>query len=164
MVTALAGPAGRCGFAFAPFWKGTPRHLEYMFGETVDGNPGHTIVLPVRPLPEIGDMLAEQVWEYCETPRAQSKITGRFRRHGDPQVMQAVRTLEKQGRLRAVSRGARQDVRSGVTPSAEQALTSNSIVMVSLASQRKEQRSVPLGTSNTIQPSNPVPLRSTWAR
>ncbi len=79
--------------------------LEYMPGETVDGNPGHTIVRPVRPLPEIADMLAEQVWEYCATPRPQRKITGRFRRHGDPQVMQALRALAKQGRLRAVHRG-----------------------------------------------------------
>ncbi len=99
------GAGGTMRVRIRAFLERYPRHLEYMPGEAVDGNPGHTIVLPVQPLPETGDMLAEQVWEYCETPRAQSKITGRFRRHGEPQVMRAVRALEKQGRLRAVNRG-----------------------------------------------------------
>ena len=79
--------------------------LEFQPGEDVDGNPGHTIVLPVQPLPEVSDLLAEQVLEYCETARTQSKITGKFRRHGDPSVIHAIRSLERQGRLRAVNRG-----------------------------------------------------------
>ena len=100
-----SGTGGTMRTRIRSFLDRYPQHLEYMPGETVDGNPGHTVVLPIQPLPEIGDMLAEQVWEYCETPRAQSKITGRFRRHGDPRVLQAIRSLEKQGRLRPVSRG-----------------------------------------------------------
>ena len=99
------GTGGAMRVRIRSFLERYPRHLEYMAGESVDGNPGHTVVLPVQPLPAISDLLAEQVWEYCETPRAQSKITGRFRRHGDPQVLQAIRTLEKQGRLRTVNRG-----------------------------------------------------------
>ena len=79
--------------------------LEFQPGEDANGNPGHTIVLPIQPLPEVSDLLAEQVLEYCETARTQSKITGKFRRHGDPRVMQAIRSLERQGRLRTVSRG-----------------------------------------------------------
>ena len=79
--------------------------LEFKPGEESDGNPGHTIVLPVRPLPEVGDLLAEQVLEYCETARTQSKIAGKFRRYGDPKVIEAIRSLEKQGRLRAVAKG-----------------------------------------------------------
>jgi hypothetical protein len=79
--------------------------LEFMLGEEVDGNPGHTIVLAIKLLPEVADLLAEQVLEYCETARTQSKITGKFRRYGDPSVTQAIRALEKQGRLRTVTRG-----------------------------------------------------------
>ena len=100
-----SGAGGTMRIRIRSFLERHSRLLEYMPGETVDGNPGHTIVLPARPLPEIGDLLAEQVWEYCETPRAQSKITGRFRRYGDPQVLQAIRALEKQGRLRVASKG-----------------------------------------------------------
>ena len=99
------GTGGTMRVRIRSFLDRFPQHLEYMPGERVDGNPGHTVVLPVQPLPQVGDLLAEQIWEYCETPRAQSKITGRFRRHGDPQVLQAIRSLEKQGRLRPVSRG-----------------------------------------------------------
>ena len=82
-----------------------PQCLEYQAGESVDGNQGHTIVKPLQRLPDTGGLLAEQVWEYCENPRTVAKITGRFRRHGDPQVQQAIRTLQKQGRLRLVSKG-----------------------------------------------------------
>lgn len=79
--------------------------LEFRPGEDVDGNQGHTLVTPARPLPEADELLAEQILEYCETPRAQSKITGRFRRYGDPQTLQAIRSLERQGRLRAAPGG-----------------------------------------------------------
>ena len=79
--------------------------LEFQSGEDTDGNPGHTMVLPVQPLPEVSDLLAEQVLEYCETARTQSKIAGKFRRYGDPTVIKAIRSLEKQGRLRAVNKG-----------------------------------------------------------
>ena len=99
------GTGGALRVRIRSFLAKHPKRLEYLMGEAVDGNPGHTVVHPVQPLPAIADLLAEQVWEYCESPRAQSKITGRFRRHGDPRVMQAIRALEKQGRLRAVNRG-----------------------------------------------------------
>ena len=82
-----------------------PQCLEYQPGESVDGNQGHTLVKPIRRLPDTGGLLAEQVWEYCETPRTVSKITGKFRRHGDPQVQQAIRILERQGRLQTESKG-----------------------------------------------------------
>jgi hypothetical protein len=79
--------------------------LEFQPGEDADGNPGHTLVMPIRALPEVGDLLAERVLEYCEIARTQSKITGKFRRYGDPSVIQAIRSLERQGRLRTVTRG-----------------------------------------------------------
>ena len=90
---------------FRTFLAKYPHCLRYEHGEDVDGNAGHTLVLPLARLPDTGGLLAEQVWEYCENPRTVSKISGRFRRHGDPQVQQAIRTLQKQGRLRLLSRG-----------------------------------------------------------
>ncbi len=79
--------------------------LQFKPGEEVDGNQGHTVVMPVQPLPETADLLAEQILEYCESARTASKITGRFRRYGDPLVLPAIRALERQGRLRADNRG-----------------------------------------------------------
>ena len=78
--------------------------LEFMFGEDVDGNAGVTLVVPREALPEAGDLLAEQVLEYCERPKTQGKIMGKFRRHGAPAVQRAMGMLEREGRLRAVSR------------------------------------------------------------
>lgn len=99
------GSGGTIRARLRAFLDRYPQRLEYLTGEAVDSNQGHTLVMPIQPLPEIDDLLAEQVWDYCERPRTLSKISGRFRRHGDPPVMQAIRTLEKQGRLRATSRG-----------------------------------------------------------
>lgn len=100
-----SGTGGAMRVRVRSFLDAHSSNLEFMLGEVVDGNPGHTVVLPIGALPEVGDLLAEQVWEYCETARAQSKITGKFRRHGDPKVIQAIRSLERQGRLRTVARG-----------------------------------------------------------
>ena len=73
--------------------------LEFTPGEEIDGNQGCTIVKPVSHLPDVNDLLAEQIFDYCERQRSRSKVMGRFRRHGQPKVMQALRALEKQGRL-----------------------------------------------------------------
>ena len=100
-----SGVGGVLRKRFRAFLAKYPTCLEYQHGEDVDGNQGHTLVKPLQRLPDTGGLLAEQVWEYCENPRTVAKITGRFRRHGDPQVQHAIRTLQKQGRLRTVSRG-----------------------------------------------------------
>ena len=73
--------------------------LDFTPGEEIDGNQGCTIVKPVSLLPDMNDLLAEQIFDYCERQRSRSKVIGRFRRHGQPKVMQAIRDLEKQGRL-----------------------------------------------------------------
>jgi len=80
-------------------------YLEFMPGEKVDGNSGHTIVVPMQPLPSTDDALAEQVWAYCEQAKSRSKIIGKFRRHGEPAVIQAIRVLEIEKRLRTVNKG-----------------------------------------------------------
>ena len=80
-------------------------YLEVTTGEEIDGNRGCTVVSPIRRLPDMHDMLAEQIRDYCKRPRSRSKVMGRFRRHGQPHVTQAVRSLEKQGRLRRRNKG-----------------------------------------------------------
>lgn len=80
-------------------------YLEFKPGEEVDGNLGHTIVVPLKQLPHLGEQLMEEIWAYCERPRIKSKITGKFRRHGTDEVLRAIRVLEKQHRLRTVTHG-----------------------------------------------------------
>ena len=45
------------------------------------------------------------MWAYCERAKGRSKIIGKFRRHGEPRVIEAIRALERQKRLRAVNKG-----------------------------------------------------------
>ncbi|MDP6065601.1 MAG: hypothetical protein QGI49_12600 [SAR202 cluster bacterium] len=59
----------------------------------------------MEPLAGTEDLLAEQVWAYCERARSRSKIIGKFRRHREPRVISAIRTLERQQRLRAQVKG-----------------------------------------------------------
>jgi len=79
--------------------------LTYQPGEAADGNPGHTLLVPLKPLPAAGDDLAEAVWLYCARPQTARKIMNHFRRHGDPQVRQAIQQLTAQKRLRSASIG-----------------------------------------------------------
>ena len=76
-----------------------------MPGESIDGNQGHTAVIPMLSLPSTEDALEEQVWTYCEQAKGRSKIIGKFRRHGEPTVIQAIKALESQQRLRVVHKG-----------------------------------------------------------
>lgn len=79
--------------------------LTYQTGEAADGNPGHTLVVRLNPLPAAGDDLAAAILNYCARPQTARKILNHFRRHGDPQVRQAIRELTAQKRLRSATIG-----------------------------------------------------------
>lgn len=81
--------------------------LEFTSGEYADSNPGHTLVQPLQQLPATHEMLAEEIWAYCERPRTLSKICGKFRRHGAPSVKAAIESLIRQRRLRMAGKGSR---------------------------------------------------------
>ena len=74
-------------------------YLEFTPGENMDGNQGCTIVKPIKRLPDEKELLVEAIWNYCERSRTQSKIMGEFRKHGQPEIIQAIRSLEKRGWL-----------------------------------------------------------------
>ena len=81
--------------------------LEFTPGEHADANPGHTLVQPLLPLPATHEILAEEIWAYCKRPRTLSKISGKFRRHGEPAVKAAIESLVRQRRLRLAGKGSR---------------------------------------------------------
>lgn len=80
-------------------------HLEFAPGEEVDGNKGLTIVSPVQRLPDMNGLLGEQILEYCMRPKSSSKVIGKFRKHGQPMIMGAVKMLQKQGLLQKKKKG-----------------------------------------------------------
>ena len=74
-------------------------HLDFTLGENLDGNRGCTIVAPLSRIPETVDLLAEQIWDYCAYAKSKGKVVSKFRRHGEPRILQAIKSLENQGRL-----------------------------------------------------------------
>jgi hypothetical protein len=99
------GPSGVLRTRLRAYFQRHEEHLEFMPGESVDGNQGHTVVIPMLSLPSTGDALEDLVWKYCELAKGRSKIIGKFRRHGEPTVIQAIKALESQKRLRVVRKG-----------------------------------------------------------
>ena len=80
--------------------------LRFEAGENISpANPGVTMVFPDKPLPDSIDLLAEEILEFCATARTISKISGKFRRHGDSRIQASVRQLEKSGALKSFYKG-----------------------------------------------------------
>ena len=100
------GTGGVLGIRLRRFLGTNGSRLEFQTGEKVDGNPGHTIVVPLKPLPSLQEQLSQDIWAFCDRPRSQSKIIGKFRRHGTTEVLSTIKTLEKQKRLRQSIQGA----------------------------------------------------------
>ena len=100
------GTGGVLRIRLRGFLRRNESRLDFQTGEKVDGNPGHTIVVPLKPLPSLQEQLSQDIWDFCDRPRSQSKIIGKFRRHGTIEVLSTIRTLEKQKRLRQSNQGA----------------------------------------------------------
>ena len=82
--------------------------LEFIPGEYVDSNLGHTVVRPIVPLPVARTSCSpKRCWPTVSAPRSLSKICGKFRRHGEPTVKAAIDSLVKQRRLRLIGKGSR---------------------------------------------------------
>ena len=77
-----------------------------LFEVHTDSTPATPSSTPHLALPDTVDMLCEDILAYCNIPRPQSKIIGKFRRSGQPEVLQAIRTLESQRRLTTRLKGA----------------------------------------------------------
>ena len=99
------GSGGVLRTRFRKFFEKHESKMDFTPGEKVSLNPGYTLVTPKFPLPGADAALCELVWDYCEQPKTLSRIVGQFRRYGNPQVQQAVRSLEGQKRLRKAAKG-----------------------------------------------------------
>ena len=64
-------------------------------GEKVGGNPGHTMVVPQKPLLSLRDQLSEDIWNICDRSRYLKKIIGNFLRHGVDTVLSTFKKIEK---------------------------------------------------------------------
>lgn len=80
--------------------------LTYEYGERFPPlNPGKTMVFPRLALPSTLDLLSAEIIVYCVIGKTATKITGKFRRHGEAKVMAALKNLEKRGLLTSFYKG-----------------------------------------------------------
>ena len=93
------GEGGVIRHRFRAFLKRFPECVEFTPGEEALANQGCTVVKPLTKLPSSHDILEEQIAGYCDYPRTKNAIAGKFRRHGDRRVSDAIQTLMRQGRL-----------------------------------------------------------------
>lgn len=80
-------------------------HQENLTFDTHSVNPGVTRVFPVTAIPSGAGVIACEIVEYCLISRSESKILGKFRRHGDLSVKSTLRSLVKQGKLAVSLKG-----------------------------------------------------------
>lgn len=93
--------------------------LSFQRGEDwIDGNPGLTIVLPVRPLPEPLEQLGDAIAAFCASPRTRDKIVAEFREHGEPDTLGALKLLVRRGRLETFRRGRHERYSAAASPPA----------------------------------------------
>ncbi|MCK5793640.1 MAG: Smr/MutS family protein, partial [Anaerolineales bacterium] len=82
------------------------RKLSHEFGDRKTGNPGVTYVKPFQALPTASDALQAEILSYCVTARAERKIIGEFRNHGQKKVKTTLKQMAKNGTLKKFQKGA----------------------------------------------------------
>ena len=102
-----SGEGGIIRHRLRAFLKRFPNSVDFTPGEEAMDNQGCTVVRPLAKLPGSHDMLEEQIAEYCEQPRTKNAIAGKFHRHGDRRVSDAIQTLMQRGNLRKTQKNNR---------------------------------------------------------
>ena len=79
--------------------------LTFSCGETIDQNPGYTLIFPRKSLPNSNDLLGNEIIKYCNNPKTLNTIAGEFRKHGDPQIKLTIKSLIRQRKIKTVQKG-----------------------------------------------------------
>ena len=79
--------------------------LDLIKGEDIENNPGLTIVFPKEALPTFTDQLTIEILNFCAITRVQEKIINKFRTHGDKYILQLLKKLEREQKLKSGTRG-----------------------------------------------------------
>lgn len=79
--------------------------LTYETGEGIDLNQGYVLIFPKTKLPTLLNELEKLILSYCDIPRGEEKIIGKFRRFGMPKVKLAISKLKKEKSLEQILKG-----------------------------------------------------------
>ena len=99
------GEGGKIKDRLRAFLKRNNDKLTFYPGEETGLNQGTTLVKAIKPLPEMNDILAEKILEFCKNPKTKEKITGKFRSDGTENVVKCIKKLEKDKQLTIVQKG-----------------------------------------------------------
>ncbi len=89
------------------FLSGFPDELDFDSGKNPFSiNPGSTRVIPKKPLPEALDLLGEEIFDFCDSPKTITKIIGKFHRYEENKIQSIIKLLIKQKRLKSFNKGA----------------------------------------------------------
>ena len=103
-----SGEGGKIRRSIRAFLQGAAESLGWVSGEELEGNPGITVVHPKKLLPSIGNQLAAAILVFCSIPRTESKIAGEFRKYGQREIKQAIRSLVRQAQMKEILKGGRE--------------------------------------------------------
>ncbi len=103
------GSSGKGGAIRGKFRALLDEHLDKLRYEAGDdyGDPGWTWVYPKLRLPDQQERIAAAILSFCSDGKTEEKILRAFGKLGEAQVKQAVRSLAKQGKLKAVNKGVK---------------------------------------------------------
>ncbi len=99
------GRGGALRTRLRSFLAANSQFVSFTPGEQIDGNPGYTMVYPLRRLPTHADALCKEILTYCIKPRSEEKIVGKFRRNGMAAIQQAIKKLIGEGKLVKLRKG-----------------------------------------------------------
>ena len=97
------GKGGRIRTALRKFLQAFDDSLAI---ETNPVNPGVTVVIPMKRLPDGAGILTAEILDYCCSGKTESKVLGRFRRFGDLSVKRTLQKLVARGKLKTVRKGS----------------------------------------------------------
>ncbi|MFZ5950021.1 MAG: Smr/MutS family protein [Candidatus Rifleibacteriota bacterium] len=91
-----SGTGGKILIKLRNFLAAHTDKLSFTPGEDfISRNPGQTMVKPRKMLPASVDLLGQEILAFCEQPKTRTKIAGKFRRHGETRIKEALAELEK---------------------------------------------------------------------
>ncbi len=101
-----SGQGGAIRIKLRSFLDQYADQLRYETGDSY-GDPGWTLVYPKTALPDQRQRLADTILQFCSEPKSEEKILREFASLGELAVKQLIRSLAKQGKLKALAKGTK---------------------------------------------------------
>jgi len=99
------GEGGKIRLSLRKYLSKHSDKLQWFCGEQINGNAGITYIKPEKILPESYENLAQDIYQFCLTPKTKNKIAGSFRKHGYQKIIKAIQHLKKNNQLKTVWKG-----------------------------------------------------------